>query len=195
MPGRLALAAAALLALGACSGEGHGTARAAAAAPAPERARHAGAPRRFTQRLFELELPAGWERVRHEDSGRVAASGPTNVVRFEDGRGRYLVVAFDHAGSEVAADAVWTLEASPDGAGLRVVAEEPPCRRARFASSEEAMNAPDDGCPEGDGRLAILAVAPELRGHRFVFLFGDAAREAGVDPRPFRAALASFRAR
>jgi hypothetical protein len=121
--------------------------------------------------------------------------GAENLVRFEDGRGKFFAVIFDHAGSGFSADAVWRLEASPAGDGVVVVEEEPPCRSPTFSTSEEAVTSESADCPRGDGRLRLAGVGPELHGHRFFFYFGDDAREEGVELRPFREILRTFRAR
>lgn len=187
------LAAAAALAASACTREPAHPASAPAPAPEPERAAPPGTVA-HVQRLFTLALPAGFERVRHDDSGRRDARAGENVVRFEDGRGRFLAVAFDEAGYGFSADAVWTVTATSEG-GVDLVAEEPPCERRVFHTSSEAAEAEDvDDCPAGDGRLTIAATA-EVRGHRYVFFFGDSAHERGVDVGPFRAALGTFHAR
>ncbi len=151
--------------------------------------------RGFDQRLFTIALPAGWERVRVDDSGRRDVLGAENLVRFEDGRGRFFAVLFDHAGFGFSADAVWRCEATPSGDALRIVLEEPPCRVPTYGSSEAALAAESDECPAGDHRLHVAALAPALRGHAFTFFFGDEAREDGVDLAPFREILATFRAK
>jgi hypothetical protein len=150
--------------------------------------------RAHVQRLFTVALPAPFERVRHEDAGRPERKEGENVVRFEDERGRFLLVLFDPVGSGFAADSVWRVAPNEAGDGLRLVAEEARCRRPRYGSSSQAVAEDVDECPEGDGKLLVAATA-ELRGHRFVFFFGDALHEEGVDLAPFRATLATFRVR
>jgi hypothetical protein len=189
----LALAVAATLA--ACGrGDAPPAAHAPAHAAAPEPAVDAAGRRVHVQRLFSIALPREWERVRHDDAGGPEHRPGENLVRFEDGRGRFLVVAFDALGAGFSADATWTLVLLPTGDAVAVAAEEPSCRPAAYGSSSEAMDAELDECPAGDGRLTLAATA-EVRGHRYAFFFGDERRERGVDLAPFRAALASFRAR
>ena len=195
-PGRVVLTVAAVMA---CSRPA--SAPPAPAAPAPAAIRPAAlAPlpagfRPFEERLFTIAVPAGWERVRNDDSGRANVVRAENLVRFEDGRGLFFAVVFDPAGAGLSVDAAWELAPAGAGDALDIVREEPPCRPPTFASSEEAVNAESGDCPHGDGRLRIAAVVPELRGHRYVFLFGDEAHEERVDLRPFREILRTFRAR
>lgn len=189
-----ALTAAALFALAACGREAPPNA-AAAPAPAPRAdVLDASGRRLHVQRLFTLSLPPGWERVRHDDAGGPETRAGENVARFEDGRGQFLVVAFDALGAGFEADATWTLVMLPTGDAFAIAAEEPPCRPAAFASSTEAVHAEVEQCPAGDGRLTLAATA-EVRGHRYAFFFGDERREKGVALAPFRDALTSFRAR
>lgn len=200
---RLAIAAvAALLTAGAsgCDLRADAAPHAAPAASAPRPAavdREPDAPpglRVHVQRLFTIALPREFERVQHDDSGSRELRPGENLVRFEDGLGRFLVVAFDAAGAGFSVDATWTLVLLPSGDAFAIAAEEPPCRRPTYATSSDAVWAEDHDCPEGDGRLTLGAKA-ELHGHGFVFFFGDARRERGVELEPFRAALASFRVR
>jgi hypothetical protein len=190
-----ALALAIVFALAACGkGDALPPAHAPAHAGALEPALDATGRRVHVQRLFSLALPRGWERVRHDDAGGPERRPGENLVRFEDGRGRFLVVAFDAMGAGFTADASWTLVLLPTGDAVAVAAEEPPCRPPAYGSSSEAMDAELDECPAGDGRLTLAATA-EIRAHRYTFFFGDERHERGVDLAVFRDALASFRAR
>jgi hypothetical protein len=141
------------------------------------------------QATFRLAVPASWRRVDQSDCVRDPAVPPDycyGLARFEDDRGSFFQVLVDYPPTEASANAYWKLAASAEGDGVSVV-------------REGAMRA----CPltlEGEARCDprkgfVVAAWIELRGHHYLFSFGNVERRRGVGLAVFREILASFRAR
>jgi hypothetical protein len=143
----------------------------------------------WEQTTFRIALPPSWKRVDQGDCVRdpaILADYCYGLARFEDDRGNFFQVLVDYPPTEASANAYWRLAASPDGEAVSV-------------SREGAMRA----CPltlEGEARCDprkgfVVAAWIELRGHHYLFSFGNSARRKGVGLAVFREILASFRAR
>jgi len=138
---------------------------------------------------FRIALPAPFRLVDRSDCVRDPQVPPDycyGMARFEDGQGRWLQVLVDYPPTEVSAHAYWTLTPSADGTGL-VIGEEEPLRRCPLTLA--------GGTSCGPQRGFRVAAWVELRGHHFLFGFGNDRTRKGVDLAPFREMLRSFRAR
>ncbi len=141
------------------------------------------------QTTFRVAVPAAWRRVERNDCVRDPAVPPDycyGLARFEDDQGNFFQVLVDYPPTEASANAYWKLAASKAGDGLSVIREGP-------------MRA----CPltlEGDARCDprkgfAVAAWIEIRGHHYLFSFGNLERRKGASLGVFREILASFRAR
>ena len=141
---------------------------------------------------FSISVPAAWSvKVWKQDS---TPNGPTpsgraqvSDVRFEGPDGEFLTVHdedFDLSG-RYEADARWKLAALP-GAHVEVLEDGGLCVRPPDWS-------PGHPCTAGDGRLDALAHLQA--GPGFEITFGNTKRERAEDLKPFKAILATFRAK
>jgi hypothetical protein len=161
-----------------------------AAAP-PRAATHAPSPPPVVheQATFRLAVPASWRRVDQSDCVRdpaVPSDYCYGLARFEDDGGNFFQVLVDYPPTEASANAYWKLAASPGGDGVSVV-REGTMRACPLTLEGEARCDPRRG-------FAVAAWI-ELRGHHYLFSFGNLERRKGVSLAVFREILASFRTR
>jgi hypothetical protein len=142
------------------------------------------------QATFQLSAPATWKRVDQGDCVRdpaVPADYCYGLARFEDDRGNFFQVLVDYPPTEASANAYWKLSPSRDGEALTVV------REGAMRTCPLTLEAAEDRCDPRKG--FVVAAWIELRGHHYLFSFGNSTRRKGVDLGVFRAILSSFRAR
>jgi hypothetical protein len=148
--------------------------------------------------LFSISVPNGWTHVvygpndRH--AGRHGFGGPG--VRFEGPSGEYLDIAPDLGIDGPDADDWWKGTGKPDGS-VAVEGRETLCVKVPPAPPEAAPGEPGLSLPEclaGDGYLDA-EVSFTTRGHSYVVTFGNDKRERAEDLKPFKAILATFKAK
>lgn len=151
----------------------------------------------FTHEAFTLRLPGGWfvAQWKPAPNGRRAVpmkkparARSERVVLLADSRGNYLTVFVDHA-NDGAFDAVWNVRPGPDGATVEVSTEGKPCERGSASPAQGP-------CSQGNGTFELSTLpAVRLKGHAFLFEFGNAQREKKPDLELLRWLLQNFRAR
>lgn len=149
--------------------------------------------------LFSISVPVAWTQVVYRGSdvhkGPYQFGGPG--VRFEGPNGEYIDVSPDLAIDGPANDVWWTGKPSADGRlaveGPETICEKsPPAPKPTQPPEFEPMEPPP--CMAGDGRLDA-AMFFESRGHGYVITFGNDKRERAEDLKPFKAILATFKAK
>jgi hypothetical protein len=150
---------------------------------------------RFDHELFSITLPRGWFAAEHLPTslrplpdGALAKLRDAHQVVFADAAGNYFIVFADE-GTELQADAFWTLRAR-DGGRVAIVNEGAPCKPAAHPDPVS-----DDACAAGNGKFEIGCPAVKIGGHYFAFLFGNTKSEIGVSLAPFRSIIATFETR
>ena len=149
----------------------------------------------FRHERFTIELPAGWRLARPSVAGGRFRFVPVpqggedtsgHEVSFADANGNFFVIVID-ADMEPEVDALWRVRPGPDGTMVRIEEEGGRCSRPADPSYEGP-------CAAGDGLLQVGTIpALAIRGHAYVFWFGNTGKESGVDLEPFRAILRGIR--
>lgn len=133
----------------------------------------------FDEAEWAITTPAEWTRA--DITGSADAK---KAVRYQAANGDFFVVAIDPTGSDFSADAVWRYELK--GSGFEIV------------EKSDCQGGPDLQCSTNDARYDgyILwksgAEPPEVGGHTWYFIFGNATRTT-IDVATFEQIVASIR--
>jgi len=148
---------------------------------------------------FSISVPAGWTQVVYRGDeghkGKYGWNGPG--VYFEGPAGEYLDVVRDVGTDFFDSDVFWKSEVTKDW-GLLVEGKESLCPAGprepppEVAPGVFGMDPP--ACLAGDGRLDALTIF-DAKGHGYIITFGNTRRERAEDLKPFKAILATFKAR
>jgi hypothetical protein len=153
----------------------------------------AGGTTRHEFSLFSISVPTGWTHVAH--NAKSAERGPG--ARFEGPAGEYLDIEIDVGTDFFDADAWWKVMPKSDGS-LVVEGKVDLCPQGPPEPSPEiapgVFGIPLPSCLAGDGRLDA-ELNFEARGHGYVIWFGNTKRERAEDLKPFKAILATFKAK
>jgi hypothetical protein len=144
---------------------------------------------------FSISVPAAWTQVVYRGDeghkGKYGWGGPG--VYFEGPAGEYLDVVRDVGTDFFDADMWWKGQVTMDG-GLIVEGKEGLCEAGPPEPLPEGVVLGPPACLAGDGRLDALMTF-DAKGHGYIITFGNVNRERAEDLKPFKAILATFKAK